>query len=114
MARQRFGPDVHLDSYQDPGRIHDLGERNSSRRCLTDGLVVEDGTRHRFGQPWSGEQQLAIGAAVFFRAVHTMRLEPFAASPSGFIHGEDPFARRHQRACSGLELFCDAGLCHGQ
>src|SRR5690606_17865769 len=86
---------------------HVLRERHAVGSGLADGLVVQDRAGDVLGQPRRGQQQLAVGAAVFLGVVDAHRGEALADGGGGLVDGDDALAGRDQRL-RGLGELLDA------
>ena len=89
---------VDLDAGDDPLLLEDLDERPSVGGVLPDRLVEEDHAADVLGGTVGGEQHLAVRAPPILGRLGVDRVEPLLDRPAALVGGEDPLARRDDRA----------------
>ena len=92
---QRLRPFVDLDPGNDAVLAHHFRERHAIAGFLAQGFVVQDCAGNVVAQLRRGQQQLAIAATIFFRALDADTVETFLDRIVGLINGDNALARSH-------------------
>jgi len=104
-AGQRHRALVHLDARDDAVLLHHLGEGHAVLGGLADGFVIEDRAGDVLAQARSGEQQLAVGAAVLFAVLDADRFETLLDGVGRLVDGDDALAGRNHRQGDAFKIF---------
>jgi hypothetical protein len=106
---------VDLDPGDDPVLDHDLGERHAGLGRLADGLVVQDRAGNVVAELRRGQQQLAVGAAVFLVVRDADAVEALGDGAGGFVDRDDALARGdHGQGGVGKLFDAHAGYLRGR
>src|SRR5690606_26389037 len=85
---------VDLDARDHAVVGHVLRERHAVLRRPADGLVEQDRAADVLGRVGRGQQQLAVGAAVFLGVLDAHAREALGDGAGGLVDGNDALARR--------------------
>jgi len=99
---------VYLDARVDSALLEQLGEGSAAAGLLVESFVEEDNTGDVVVEGRvSGEQKLAISAAVFLVVLKTDISKSLSNGGSGLISGQDTFAWSHNVVGNGTELLLE-------